>query len=88
MKECMDTIVKELAGQAEVVKGAVADKAIAIIEQYRNGKHHGREVSMILAELFNASNDSVERMVVEVALARDKEQRDNVNSQEWNSLRI
>lgn len=64
----MDAKVMELAGQAEIVKGAVADRAIAVIEQYRKGKHHGREVSMILAELFEAANDTVERMVVDAAL--------------------
>jgi O-phosphoseryl-tRNA(Cys) synthetase len=64
----MDAKVMELAGQAEIVKGAVADRAISVIEQYRKGKLHGREVSMILAELFEAANDTVERMVVDAAL--------------------
>ena len=61
----IDAKAMELAGQAEIVKNAVADRAVAVIEQYRKGKHHGREVSMILAELFDAANDTVERMVVD-----------------------
>jgi hypothetical protein len=68
----MDAKVMELAGQAEIVKNAVADRAVAVIEQYRKGKHHGREVSMILAELFEAANDTVERMVVDAAMKANK----------------
>ena len=67
-KETMDAKVMDLAGQAEIVKNAVADRAVAVIEQYRQGKYHGREVSTILAELFEAANDTVERMVVDAAL--------------------
>lgn len=49
-------------GQWACMRGAVADKAIAVIEQYRGGRYHGREVSCILAELFEAANDSFESM--------------------------
>ena len=51
-------------GQWQCMRGVVADRAIAVIEEYRGGRFHGREVSCILAEMFEAANDSFERMML------------------------
>jgi len=50
----------------QLMRGVVADKAITVIEEYRSGKHHGRDVSAILSELFEAANDTFEAAVLKV----------------------
>lgn len=53
-----------LKHQVDTVKGAVADKAISIVKEYRQGRHHGREVSLMLSCLFESANDTVERCLI------------------------
>ena len=74
----MSDLLTEMVGKVNVVKGAVADKAITVIEEYRAGKHHGREVSAILAELFESTNDTVEWMLAQ-AVNKTKEGQDKNN---------
>lgn len=46
--------------QWEYMRGVVADKALAIIGEYRHGRYHGREVACILGELFETANDVID----------------------------
>ena len=66
----MDAKIMKLAEQVATVKSAVADRAIVVIEKYRNGKIHGRAVASILSELFEAANDTVERMLVDATMKK------------------
>jgi len=61
----MNDKIEELGRKADVIRELVADKAITVIEKYRNRGYHGREVSGILANLFEAVNDTVEQKVVD-----------------------
>ncbi len=58
------TMTKMTKGQWEFMRGVVADKALAVIEKYRGGQYHGREVACILGELFETANDVVDRMML------------------------
>lgn len=51
-------------GQMQCMKDVVADKAIVIINEYRAGRYHGREVACILGNMFEAVNDTVESMML------------------------
>ena len=66
----MDAKIMKMAEQVAIVKSAVADRAIVVIEKYRNGKSHGRSVASILSELFEAANDTVERMLVDATMKK------------------
>jgi hypothetical protein len=48
-----------------LLRGVVVDRAAAITERYRKGELHGREVSTMLGELFNAANDVIEQQPVD-----------------------
>ena len=51
--------------EIECLKCAIADYAIATVEKYRVGSLHGREVLSILGPIFNASNDVVEKAILD-----------------------
>lgn len=43
------------------LKQVVADWAISVITEYKHGRYHGREVSQMLSNAFEALNDTVEK---------------------------
>lgn len=43
-----------------IMRGAVAARARQIIDEYREGHRHGRDVAIILGDLFVAANDTID----------------------------